>query len=88
MISDINEFEPQFESSSYYATALSTSPVGTALFSVSTSDADGGDNSITYSILNPTDNTLNFTVDSNGVVRNAGRFPNVPEDAPQVCEPI
>jgi len=83
-LSDVNEFQPQFARSSYYISALSTSPIGTALFMVSAVDGDGGDNVITYSILNPTENQVDFAVDSDGTVRNNRRFPNVPENAPLV----
>ena len=54
------------------------------MFQVSARDGDGGDNVVTYSILNPAENQVDFTVDSDGTVRNDGRFPNVPENAPQV----
>lgn len=86
LVLDINEFRPQFDSNSYFEAVLSTSPVGTSLLQVSATDRDGEDNMITYSIQNPPENILNFTVDSQGIVRNAGRFPNVPEGGPQVAK--
>ena len=83
-LSDINEEVPQFSRGEYFATALSTTPVGTSLLQVSATDGDGGDNVISYSIETLGVSGLNFSIDSSGVIRNDGRFPNVAEGEPQV----
>lgn len=88
LTSDINEETPQFSRSSYVETVLSTTPIGTSLLQVSARDEDGEDNIITYSIQNLVENDLNFTVDSQGVIRNDGLFPNVAEGQPQVYTKI
>ena len=75
-VSDINEFRPTFSSADYSAIALSTAPPGTPLLTVSATDGDAVDNTITYTLTNQEGNTVNFSVDSNGVIRNEESFPN------------
>ena len=68
LVTDVNEFLPVFSPLEDILIILSTTPVGTPLLQVVATDADGGDNGITYSIVNRDENNLNFTVDSEGVI--------------------
>ena len=72
---DINEFAPVFSSSAYSTTALNTAPANTSLLQVLATDEDGNDNTITYSIVNPNENGISFSVDSDGVITNDEEFP-------------
>lgn len=80
LITDINEFPPVFSLLEDATSAISTAPVGTSLLQVVATDADGGDNDITYSIVNRDENGLNFTVDADGVISN-----DAPLGSPRVC---
>lgn len=51
--------------------------MGTSLLRVLATDADGQDNVISYRIINRETNVVNFSVDSNGVISNDGRFPSI-----------
>ena len=48
---------------------------GTNLLTVTATDEDGRDNSITYGIINS--NNLNFSISSDGVVSNDDFFPTI-----------
>lgn len=79
---DINEVAPEFSTTEYSATVLSIAPPGTSLLQVFARDDDGEDNVISYSVINEEENGLNFTVDSDGVIRNDASFPAVTADDP------
>lgn len=74
VLDDVNEFAPEFEQSSYETSAQTTAPNGTYLIQVTAMDRDGRDNRITYSVI-PDRSGPEFSIDSNGVLRNNERFP-------------
>ena len=78
-VMDINEFRPRFSAASYSTVTISTAPAGTSLLQVAATDDDGEDNEITYSVINRGENGVNFTVDSDGVIRNAGPLDAAPK---------
>ena len=73
-VTDINEYPPEFSEREYSAITLSSAPSGTRLLQVTASDGDGEDNVITYGIINQEMDSLNFTIDSNGVIYNDQPF--------------
>ncbi len=78
ILSDINDFTPEFTQLTYTATAVSNAPVTTSLIQVEASDQDGMDNMITYSILTVENSTnIEFSIDANGVIRNEEMFPSL-----------
>ena len=77
LLTDINDFPPEFSQSEYTTTALSTAPVSTSLFQLDAVDRDGVDNDITYSIVDDNSTTVQFSIDGEGVVRNDESFPSV-----------
>lgn len=80
LLTDINDFSPEFTQSEYTTSALSSAPISTSLIQVEAFDRDGVDNAITYSIVedNVTNSTsIQFSIDGEGVVRNEEIFPLV-----------
>ena len=76
ILSDINDFTPEFTQPTYTATAVSNAPVGTSLIQVEASDQDGADNVITYNILTVENSTnIEFSINAGGVIRNEETFP-------------
>lgn len=78
-VSDINEEAPVFSMSEYFITVLSTTPTQTSILQVSATDADGGDNIISYDVIDDMTAFPEFSIDSEGVIRNVGPFPSSAE---------
>ncbi|XP_019851361.1 PREDICTED: protocadherin-16-like, partial [Amphimedon queenslandica] len=73
-VEDINEFPPQFSSANYTKTTLNVS-IDTVLVTVSATDADGRDNSITYSFAPDGDTALFAINEKTGQISLSSSFP-------------
>lgn len=77
-ILDENDNPPEFSKQSYEFTIVENSPEGYPVGPVSATDADLGENSVvTYSILQ-TENTVPFSIDSNGAISSTEQLDHDP----------
>ena len=79
-LTDINEFDPVFNSSIYRGNITENSPTGTSIIQISATDKDGSYNQITYSIL-PGDDSASFSLNSTtGLITSATQLDRESQD--------
>ena len=69
---DVNDNPPQFESTNQTARITETTPPGTSIISLRATDVDDSENAIISYSITAGNEDLQFTIDSNGIVRTTG----------------